>query len=136
MRLRQGPGQGRWRDARTRGGFGAAELAKEDRSLDEEAGIGGRGHIAWYDGGEGLRKAPSLLGDTNVAQQLRRAGCTRALPRPRAGLATVAQEMVGEHAGHHGLADRHGADADAGVVAALGDHFGILVARWSRFGAA
>ena len=28
----------------------------------------------------------------------------------------MAQEVVGEHASHHGLADRDSADADAGVV--------------------
>ena len=44
-----------------------------------------------------------------------------------AGLAAVAQEVVGQHAGHHRLADRHGADADAGIVAALGDDLGVLV---------
>ena len=33
--------------------------------------------------------------------------------------------MIGEHAGHHGLADRHRADADAGVMAALGHDVGI-----------
>jgi len=38
-----------------------------------------------------------------------------------ADLAAMAQMMVGKHAGHHGFADRHCADADAGVVAALGD---------------
>jgi len=31
-------------------------------------------------------------------------------------LPAMAQEMIGEHAGHHGLADRHRADADAGIV--------------------
>ena len=37
-----------------------------------------------------------------------------------AALRAVAQQMIGEHAGHHRLADRHGADADAGIVAAVG----------------
>ena len=32
----------------------------------------------------------------------------------------MAQPVVGQHAGDHRLADRHGADADAGVVAPLG----------------
>ena len=35
-----------------------------------------------------------------------------------------AQKMVRQHAGDHRLADRHGADADAGVVAAFGDDLG------------
>ena len=34
--------------------------------------------------------------------------------------------MVEDHAGHHRLAHRHGADADAGVVAALGDDLGVV----------
>ena len=33
--------------------------------------------------------------------------------------------MIGDHARHHGLADRHGADADAGVVAAVGRDLGL-----------
>ena len=37
----------------------------------------------------------------------------------------MAQRLVGQHAGHHGFAHRHGADADAGVVAALGDDLGF-----------
>src|SRR5690606_1951377 len=35
-------------------------------------------------------------------------------------LPAVAEQVVGEDQGHHGFADRDGADADAGVVAALG----------------
>jgi len=34
--------------------------------------------------------------------------------------------VVGEHAGHHRLAHRDGANADAGIVAALGDDLGFL----------
>ncbi len=44
----------------------------------------------------------------------------------------MAQERVGQHAGHHRLADRHGADADAGVVAALGDDLGFLALAGHR----
>ena len=40
--------------------------------------------------------------------------------------AAMTQIVIGEHAGHHGLADRHRADADAGVVAALGDDLGLV----------
>jgi hypothetical protein len=36
-------------------------------------------------------------------------------------LAAMPQQVIGEHAGHHRLTHRHGADADAGVVAALGE---------------
>jgi hypothetical protein len=53
----------------------------------------------------------------------------------RAGLRAVAQVMVGEHDGEHGLADGHGADADTRIVAALGGNLGlgaILVHRLAR----
>ena len=46
---------------------------------------------------------------------------------PLADLATVHQVLVRQDAGHHGLADRHGADADAGIVAALGDDLGVAL---------
>jgi hypothetical protein len=36
----------------------------------------------------------------------------------------MAQQVVGQHHGEHGLGDGGGADADAGVVAALGDDLG------------
>src|SRR5271154_1753274 len=42
-----------------------------------------------------------------------------------ADLAAMAQILVGDDAGDHRLADRHRADADAGVVAALGRDFGL-----------
>src|SRR5690242_21430700 len=38
-----------------------------------------------------------------------------------AHLPAMTQEVIGQHAGHHGLADRHGADADTGIVTALGE---------------
>ncbi len=34
--------------------------------------------------------------------------------------------MIRDHARHHGLADRHGADADAWIVAAFGRDFGEI----------
>src|SRR5258707_471849 len=40
-------------------------------------------------------------------------------------LAAMAQEMIRQHACHHGFADRHRADSDAGVVAAFGHDIGI-----------
>ena len=49
-----------------------------------------------------------------------------------ADLGAMAQELVGDDAGHHRLADRHGADADARVVAALGDDLGRLVVARHR----
>ena len=53
-----------------------------------------------------------------------------------ADLPAMPQEMIGQHAGHHGLADRHRADADAGVVAALGHDVGVGAACGRRSGAA
>src|SRR6185312_11230235 len=58
------------------------------------------------------------------------AGPSTALPgwlrtgakRAAAGLAAVAQEGVGQHAGHHRLDDRAGAQTDAGIVATGGAH--------------
>src|SRR5713101_1256175 len=47
-------------------------------------------------------------------------------PRRRlAHLAAMTQIMIGDHARYHGLADRHRADADAGVVAPLGADLGL-----------
>src|SRR6516162_9404229 len=43
-----------------------------------------------------------------------------------AHLSAMTQIVIGEHAGHHGLADGDGANADAGIVAALGDDLGFL----------
>ena len=50
-----------------------------------------------------------------------------------AGLPTVTEEMVGKHAGHHRLADRHGADADARIVPALGHDLGVFIADGDGF---
>src|SRR5262249_32478690 len=48
---------------------------------------------------------------------------------PRKALATnlaaMAQEVIGEHAGHHRFAHRHSADAHTRVVAALGQDVGL-----------
>ena len=49
-----------------------------------------------------------------------------------ADLAAVAQELIGDDAGHHGLADRHGANADAGVVAALGHDVDVMARHCRR----
>ncbi len=49
-----------------------------------------------------------------------------------AGLAAVPQIVVGNGAGDHRLADRHGADADAGVVAALGAIIDIVAVGVDR----
>ena len=40
----------------------------------------------------------------------------------------MAPVMVREHQSEHRLADRHGADADAGIVPALGDEVDVLAA--------
>src|SRR3954451_4017231 len=42
-----------------------------------------------------------------------------------ADLAAMPEKMIGEHAGHHGFADRHRANADARVVTPLGHDVGI-----------
>jgi hypothetical protein len=38
----------------------------------------------------------------------------------------LAQEVIRQHAGHHGFADGHGPDADARIVSPLGDDLGGL----------
>src|SRR4051812_19740459 len=45
--------------------------------------------------------------------------------RISAHLAALAKEMIGEYARHHRFADRHRANADAGVVTALGHDIGV-----------
>src|SRR5438105_12484826 len=37
----------------------------------------------------------------------------------RAADRAIAQQVIGEHNGHHRLADRYGTDADAGIVSAM-----------------
>src|SRR5437660_199359 len=69
-----------------------------------------------------------------IMQRLGRANKTSPKRRPAgsslvANLSAVAQEVVGEHNGHHGLAHGHGANADAGVVPALGGDFGLVAER-------
>ena len=46
--------------------------------------------------------------------------------RRSAALGAVAQQVIGQHAGHHRLAHGHGADTDAGVVTALGHHLDLV----------
>ena len=43
-----------------------------------------------------------------------------------AALGHVAEKMVGEDKGHHRFADGDGANADAGVVSALGQDLGLV----------
>src|SRR6478735_9413184 len=43
-----------------------------------------------------------------------------------ADLSALAQIMIGNHAGHHSLADGYCPDADAWIVAAFGRHFGFV----------
>src|SRR5262245_43871339 len=45
--------------------------------------------------------------------------------RRLAHLPTLTQIVIGDHACHHGLADRHRANADAGIVASLGADLGL-----------
>ena len=36
------------------------------------------------------------------------------------------QQVIGQRTGDHRFNDRHGADGDAGIMAALGDNFGLF----------
>lgn len=49
-----------------------------------------------------------------------------------ATLAAMAQQVIGKHQRHHRFADRHGTNADARVVAALGLNFGVLAGFGDR----
>src|SRR6185312_174338 len=53
-------------------------------------------------------------------------------PTLATGLPAMTQEVIGQHAGEHGLPDRHGADAHARVMAALGRDLRVLVRRGYR----
>src|SRR5690606_29553916 len=65
--------------------------------------------------------------DSAMAAVCRRvAGNERSDRADIAALGAVAQGLVDQHQRHHRLGDRSGADADAGIVAAGGDHFGRL----------
>src|SRR3546814_8212478 len=44
-------------------------------------------------------------------------------------LCAVAQQVIREDQRHHGLADGHGADADTGIVTALGHHVDLFALR-------
>ena len=52
-----------------------------------------------------------------------------AFPIEAAGLAAVSQVVVSKRACHHGFADGHGADADAGIVPSLGSHIHLVAVR-------
>src|ERR1700722_4224723 len=43
-----------------------------------------------------------------------------------AGLPTLPQIMIGNHACHHSLADRDGANADTGIVTSFGRNFRLV----------
>src|SRR5215204_4561383 len=47
-------------------------------------------------------------------------------PELAAHLPAMPEQMIGQHAGHHGFADWHGADADAGIVAAFCHDVGVV----------
>src|SRR5262245_39259770 len=49
-----------------------------------------------------------------------------------ADLAALTQIMVGDHAGHHGLPDRHRPDSDAWIVAAFGHDFSFAAVAIHR----
>src|SRR5262249_58448452 len=52
--------------------------------------------------------------------------------RALAELGALAQIVIGDHARHHGLADWHGANADAGIVPALGGDLGLAAEAVDR----
>src|SRR6185295_19998546 len=52
--------------------------------------------------------------------------------RPLTDLSAVHQIVIGEHARHHRLADRHRAYADTGIMAALGDDIRVLTIAIDR----
>src|SRR5690606_20560287 len=56
----------------------------------------------------------------------------RSSTRPLSALRPVEQLVVGEDERHHRLDDRRAADADAGVVASLGDDVGRLAGAVDR----
>src|SRR5262245_9596111 len=76
--------------------------------------------MSWLDRGEPVPDPMTwgVCADALASSRRRR---RKGPARPLADLATVAQEVVGDNAGHHCLPDRHGADSDAGVVPPLGD---------------
>ena len=86
--------------------------------------------------GEGLdRRFDACCGYRARDLTSRRRHSARVVERPRRALAHLAamhQIMIGQHACHHRLADRHRADADAGVVAALGDDLGVAAVAVDR----
>src|SRR6266508_4724835 len=69
----------------------------------------------------------SLNAGAPVALAARSTVCLRGKRPSRilAHLPALAQIMIGDHAGNHRLADRHRADADARIVASLGDDLGL-----------
>jgi polyhydroxyalkanoate synthase subunit PhaC len=95
--------------------------------------------------GRSIQHLGPLVGRTRIRPPL--AAHLRLLARRRAGrdpasgpirpplvadLAAVQQQVVEEDAGQHRLAHRHGADADAGVVPALGHDLRLLARHGDR----
>src|SRR5216684_2896911 len=87
------------------------------------------------------------LADTDPSPHPSAASAVDSLPRlrgrglgwglDRAADRAIAQQVVGQDASHHGLADRHGADTDAGIVPAVGFdldlvQIGVDRAHWFR----
>src|ERR1700730_18458730 len=62
------------------------------------------------------RSSSSVSGSPTGSAEMR-SGCGTS---DAAAECAMAQEMIGEDAGHHRLADRDGADGDAGLVPAMG----------------
>jgi hypothetical protein len=71
--------------------------------------------------------ASRYMTQSDIAECIHRAGTRAGKPLGSpATLGLVAEQVVGEDDGHHGFADRHGANSDTGVVAALGGDFDVL----------
>jgi len=60
-----------------------------------------------------------------TSQGVSRAGLERP-SRPLADLATMHQIVIGQHACHHGLTDRHRSDTHARVVTTLSRNIGVV----------
>ena len=85
------------------------------------------------DGASAFRRSEGRGADWAEGVFRRLGGCNGGLsslirPSPTilsAHLPAMPQKMIRQHAGHHGFADRHRADADAGIVTALGEDVGV-----------
>src|SRR6516162_4320333 len=73
---------------------------------------------------QGFRRRDDRLGRETQGNQCETGRLTSVLT----ALPAVAQQVVREHDGHHRLTDRHGTDADTGVMTALGRDLRVFAA--------